>query len=476
MPLGRGTAGRRLDLLGARPSLVGFALALLAAGVASAGCFPNADALRPKPSSSSGSGGTAAAVGGSTGSGGIAGTAGHSGAGGAGAGGNGSGGNNGSGGIGAPGSGGRVGTGGSAPGVGGMTAGVGGGAGYVGSGLALTPDPTGFIAAGSNAVGITGSWYAFGDGNGPDGTTVGGACENAGHPPAACSMISSPSLTNPSFPNSAGKMCMTGVAARVVNNASTGQPDFGGIYGVTIGFDFNYPAIAPPKGTFNALAAGITGIEFDIDVVPSNGLRVQFVTPGTDLGPGGPVYWGGSRAFFASPVSVGTNRIYWADVTGPYGLGLDPTKLVSMYFNVPTLTTGADPFHLCISNVTLIRDPEPAGRNCSSQTFPVYCPGANGAAADCWNAGVNCNSVTSCSGVSKACFGQAQTDYFDCTMNMCLRCSGTLPEGCPALGTVPAGCWPANADCSTLTDCGGGLYESCTDPSLLVDCATLTCF
>jgi hypothetical protein len=163
-------------------------------------------------------------------------------------------------------------------------------------------------------------------------------------------------------------------------------------------------------------------------------------------------------------------------VSGPYGLGLDPTKLVSMYFNVPTLTGGADSFHFCISNVTLIRDSGPIGRTCSTQTFPVYCPSANGVPADCWNGGTNCNTVTRCAGVERACFGQAQTDYFDCTMNMCLHCSGTLPEGCPALGTVPAGCWPPNTACSTATDCGGGLYEGCTDPSLFVDCTTLTCF
>ena len=99
--------------------------------------------------------------------------------------------------------------------------------------------------------------------------TGGGACELAGHLASACSMITSPSPAGVGFPNTGGKMCMTGVAARVVNNATTGQPDFGGIYGVTIGFDFNYPTIAPPKGTFNALANGVTGIQFDVDLVPT---------------------------------------------------------------------------------------------------------------------------------------------------------------------------------------------------------------
>jgi len=467
------------------PALLGFAPVLAAAAIA--GCFPNPDVLR----SSSGSGGAASPAGGSTGSGGTAGTAGHGGTGlgGTGAGGNGAGagGNSGTGGM-AAGSGGHVGaggnatgtggnvtgTGGSTTGAGGSTVGVGGAAGYVGSGLALTPDATGFIAATSNAYAVTGSWYAFADGIAPDGTSNGG-CEAAGHPASACSVFTSPSPTVAGFPNTGGKMCVTGVAARVVNNTTTGLPDFGAMYGVTIGFDFNYPASAPPKGTFNAPVNGITGIQFDIDVIPSNGVRIQFVTPGTDLGPGGPSYWGGSAAFPPSPLFAGTNRIYWADVTGPYGLGLDPTQLVSIYFNIPTQTASADSFHFCISNVTLIKDSGPVGRTCSLPDFPVYCPAAHGAPTDCWNSGTNCNSVTICSGVPEACFGQGQTDFFDCTTNMCRHCSGAGPLACPGLGTVPPQCWAANVACSTVTDCGGGDYEACTDPSTTVDCATLTC-
>ncbi len=170
---------------------------------------------------------------------------------------------------------------------------------------------------------------------------------------------------------------------------------------------------------------------------------------------------------------VGTNRIYWSDVIAPYGLGLDPTKLVSMDFSVPTTTFAADSFHFCISNVTLIKDSDPVGVVCN-QTFPVFCPAANGVPANCWTSGANCNSVTSCSGVYHACFGQAPTNYYDCSASMCLICSGSL-VGCPARGSVPASCWSVNTSCSTVTDCGGGNYESCTDPSLTVDCTTLTC-
>src|SRR5262249_38313407 len=158
---------------GARPALLGFASALIAAAIA--GCFPNPDALRP--SSSSGSGGSASPAGGSTGSGGTAGIAGHAGTSG--------------------GAGGRtMGAGGEGTGAGG----AGGSAGYVGSGLALTPDATGFIAASSNAFGITGSWYVFSDGLGADGSTSSGSCESAGHPASACSSINTPSSGGTGFP------------------------------------------------------------------------------------------------------------------------------------------------------------------------------------------------------------------------------------------------------------------------------------
>ncbi len=454
MPQGRGTAGRRFAGMIASPLM---ALPVLAAAVV-AGCYPNPDALR---TSSSGAGGSTTPSGGSTGGGGAmgnagaSGTAGHSGSGGSGAGG-------------ALGMGGHVGTGGNS--------GVGGSGGFVGSGLVLMPDPTGWIAPGSNALGLQGGWYGFSDGIGPDGTTATGGCEMAGHPANACSLLTSPSQTDSGFPNTGGKMCAAGIAARVVNNLTTGLPDYGAIYGASIGFDFNTPGMSAAKGTFNALANSITGIQFDIDVVPSNGLRIEFVTPGTDLGFGGPAYWAATSAYPPSPVFVGTNRIYWADVIAPYGLGLDPTQLVSMDFSIPTTTLSSDSFHFCISNVTLIRDAGPLGRTCTSSTpYPVFCPAANGVPATCWTAGTNCNSTTSCSGVYRSCLGQAPSEYFDCSSNMCLPCSGSFPVGCPARGSVPATCWPANTVCSTVADCGAGDYESCTDSSLIVDCTTLTC-
>ncbi|HET6150772.1 MAG TPA: hypothetical protein VFH68_24760 [Polyangia bacterium] len=422
-------------------------------GLVAVACYPNPGDLRKSPATPTGgaSGTGGGAAGGAVASG-IGGSSGRGGA---------------------TGAGGRTGTGGGG-GAGGRV-GAGGAGGFAGAGLALTPDATGWIDKATNAYGVQGNWYGFSDGVGLDAQTSSGPCELAGHPVSACSAVTSP-LPGSGFPNSGGRMCATGVAARVVANLTTGLPDYGAIYGATIGFDFNFDPVLQTKGKFNALAAGLTGIAFDIDVVPANGLRVQLLTPGTDFGPGGPPYWAATPAFPPSPVHIGTNRIYWADVVGAYGLGLDPTQLVSMYFAIPTQTTSASNFSFCISNVTLIKDLGPPGRTCTTQTFPVYCPALNGAPADCWTGGVNCNTVVSCAGSSHSCFGQAQNAYYDCPTLQCRFCSDPLPQGCAARGTVPASCWPNGIACSTVTDCGGGLFLGCYDPSLILDCFSELCF
>ncbi len=271
-------------------------------------------------------------------------------------------------------------------------------------------------------------------------------------------------------------MCATGIAARVVS-LTTGLPDYGAIYGASIRFDFNTSAMSTTKGTFNALANGITGFEFDIDVVPSNGLRIEFVTPGTDLGFGGPAYWGATQGYPSSPVFAGTNRIYWADVIAPYGLGLDPTQLVSMDFSIPTQTMSSDSFHLCISNVTLIRDSGPLGRTCSASTpYPVFCPAANGVGylLDCRHQLQQRHqllrrlSIVPWSGAER---------LLRLLGRVCTPCTGNFPVGCPARGSVPATCWPVSSVCSTVADCGAGDYLRRAAIRRLFGrlCTTMTC-
>ena len=82
---------------------------------------------------------------------------------------------------------------------------------------ALLPDPTGYVDVGATGMTmIKGAWYAYGDGIGSDGTSATGDCELKGmHAVSDCSAITTPSFGT--FPNTPGKMCTAGTAAKIAN-------------------------------------------------------------------------------------------------------------------------------------------------------------------------------------------------------------------------------------------------------------------
>jgi hypothetical protein len=293
-----------------------------AASLAMGACYPNADELRG-PKKGTGSGG---AVG--TASGGAPGTA--------------SGGSVGTGSGGAgPGSGGRSGSGGAPAGTGG----------YSGDGTALVANGMGWINGTTNAFGIQGSWYAYADGQGWGGTGP-GACQEGGYKDSDCSTFTAP--RGATFPPTAGGMCTAGSVGRVLNNAM-GQPDYDHIWGAGIGFDFATTATTPTViGPYNAPAKGVAGIAFDLDMVPSTGIRIDFSTPETE---NNPASWGG-LTLALSPVKVGRNEIRWAEVGGPNYLApppaFDPTRLRSMHFHIPADPAGPGTFRFCISNLAVL--------------------------------------------------------------------------------------------------------------------------
>jgi hypothetical protein len=218
-------------------------------------------------------------------------------------------------------------------------------------GVALLPDGTGFIAsASSGTTHIQGSWYGYSDGAGLDGMTTTGECERAGHPATACSHVTLPAAGG--FPNVAGKMCTSGVVAQVVAGDG-GFPDYTNISGAGIAVDLNAPAgIRMP---YNALANGVVGLGFDIDVLPPSGLQVGFPTPATAHDP---AFWAGYQII--SPVRVGHNEVRWTDVDGPYYLVdavvFDPTSILSMRFHVVSGTSAPIAYSFCVSNlVALLR-------------------------------------------------------------------------------------------------------------------------
>jgi hypothetical protein len=232
--------------------------------------------------------------------------------------------------------------------------GMGGAGGSVGPLQALTPDMTGYVDVGATGTtGIKGAWYAYGDGIGSDGTTGSSDCVlKGGHMTSECSTITMPVFG--SFMNTNGKMCTSGTVAKVINMGAAA--DYTNIWGAGIGFDFNNAGTAdggPGKLPFNATAAGVVGVQFDIDMVPLATLRVEFPNMTNKNAP----FWGGAVQM-ASPIKLGTNTILWKDVQGPFydpaPTPFDPTTLLSIQFHVPTTTGSSAQYMFCVSNLSAI--------------------------------------------------------------------------------------------------------------------------
>src|SRR5688500_14205373 len=97
----------------------------------------------------------------------------------------------------------------------------------VGMKVAVMPDTTGWVDKTGNTVMIQGAWYSYGDQT---------DCVAAGHQASECSKITMP-LEGP-FMNTGGKMCTSGTAAKVLNNAAA-MPDYTGMWGAGIALDLN---------------------------------------------------------------------------------------------------------------------------------------------------------------------------------------------------------------------------------------------
>jgi len=220
----------------------------------------------------------------------------------------------------------------------------------------LLPDPTGFVdVTATGATGIKGAWYAYGDGIGTDGTPTTGDCESKGmHAMSDCSSITTPGFGN--FPNTAGKMCTSGTAAKVLTQVGGTMPDYTWMWGAGIGLDLNNGGgdAGATKLPYNATAAGVVGIAFDIDSVPLATLRVELPTATQDGTSA--AFWGGDQ--MSSPILKGHNEFLWKDVKGPFydsvAPPFDPTTILSIQFHIPTTTTASAAYSFCISNLSAI--------------------------------------------------------------------------------------------------------------------------
>ncbi|MEO8900540.1 MAG: hypothetical protein ABI488_02820 [Polyangiaceae bacterium] len=225
----------------------------------------------------------------------------------------------------------------------------------------LPVDTTGFVSL--PTLGIQGAWYGYGDGQGSDGTVPMSDCILKGmHMATDCSVITAPPYG--SFPQTTpGMMCTSGTVAKVIMGSvgctapATTCPDYSNLFGAGIGLDLNNAGSDGGTGKmpFDATAAGIIGISFDLDTLPpANGMRVEFPTVGTE---NTSAMWKPGTAN-KSPLVVGHNVLMFADVASPTyvkpAIPFDPSKLLSIQFHIPTVTAMAVPYGFCINNLAVV--------------------------------------------------------------------------------------------------------------------------
>ena len=247
----------------------------------------------------------------------------------------------------------------------------------------LVPDPSGWMDGDCNDVGVQGNWYPFGDqylvGYGD------ARCVTVGqHLPAECTSITTPDPHVFGFPNVGGRMHTAGVPTTILPCPSglttTGCPDHDYLHmgGAGIGFDLNGDKAPPARATWDPTAQGVVGIQFTIDVVPTQGMRVEFPmllldaegaadTPplpagsATDQHTTGNPYFGaqknGDRKYPASPVVEGVNRVLWSDISPPSlaAYTFDPKRLLGVRFHLPSSSPSAPPYDFTISKLTFLR-------------------------------------------------------------------------------------------------------------------------
>jgi len=209
------------------------------------------------------------------------------------------------------------------------------------SGIAILPDAAGNVLDGSNAAGIVGAWGAYSDVDG---------CRTK-HPLDRCTMVFSP--PGPELPPSdlaTGRLCTSGLVAKVADDPSTMMPDYVNIWGAGILLYFN------SGQPYDARAHGIAGFAFTLTTPPPGALRVQFSTPSTQFTP---AFWGGADSD-TSPVVEGRNEVRWADVGGPPCAAnppaFDATQILGIELVVWAVMDQATPYDYCISDLVALTD------------------------------------------------------------------------------------------------------------------------
>lgn len=209
-------------------------------------------------------------------------------------------------------------------------------------GVPLVPDATGFIAASSNSVGVTGAWYSYVDCN--DYLYFDSGVPNPG---VNCSLIQAP--PNGSFQPASGtasKMCTKGTTA-IVPTAADWQTH----WGAGIGLDLNNPS--GTKLDYDANAAGVIGFCFVLSgaQLPAPPLKVNLPSDQSIT----------DNWYFETESTPGVKQILFTDrtlhQTNATTTPFDPSKLLSIQFQIPASMSVAVPWDFCIDQLTAIVGP-----------------------------------------------------------------------------------------------------------------------
>lgn len=196
--------------------------------------------------------------------------------------------------------------------------------------------------------------YAFGD-------TNNGAVPATDTDPATTFCIVQPDGTT-------GQMCMNGTGAEACGGVTPcDYHRWGAGIGVQLSVhDATSGAITP----FDAAAANIAGVSFNVTGVPTNGLRVQLTMPddpATALPEGTGFVFGGGVADITAdgPVTAMFTDFTQPDwgcgatsTQNPCGAGVvldfDPTKLDALQFQVPTVAGSTFSYNFCVTDLKFL--------------------------------------------------------------------------------------------------------------------------
>jgi hypothetical protein len=247
------------------------------------------------------------------------------------------------------------------------------GTGGTSGGIPLMPSATGFVT--DPTSGIIGAWYAYGDSAGTNANTTStdfadSKCNMGGFTADQCSMITAPIPGSAFMPTdmATGEMCTNGTAAKVLPPPSmpTAAGDYSDLFGAGIGLDFNNPGGDAGAMKMPIDLSAYKGFSFDFSgtMIPiGNKIRVNFPFMGEHSDTDSPYFAANKTDDHSTLSTTSTNVVHWSDILGPqYLIGqgvtnippFDPTKVLSIQFQVFTNTGAAIPYNFCVSNLTLL--------------------------------------------------------------------------------------------------------------------------